>query len=395
MLAMGSLTLERDGGVPSVEDFVCRLLRHETMVWPPAAGAAFAAEFLKHAGDHGVLPLIHDRIQGESVPDWPAGVVRSCREHAIGQAMMELRHRALLTQVLATLAAIGVRPVLFKGTALAYSLYPGSALRPRSDTDLIIAPGARAGVTAALEGLGFVRPPDSSREFTFYQASFVRDEVGGAHALDVHWRINNAELLSRLFIYEELLRRARPLPRLGPDAWAVGAVDALLLACLHRAVHQCQPYYIDGVARYDGNRLIWLYDIHLLAGSLAQRDWDELIGRAQARGLLAVCLEGIERTRECFHTAVPETVLAALRPRSPEIVASYFRGGPVRQHWMDVRALPGATNKLRFLAERAFPPATYMRAKYPSERFAWLPWMYARRISGGLLRRLHGRSSAP
>jgi hypothetical protein len=392
---MAPLTLGPDHLVPSVEDFLCRLLRHETMVWPAAAGAAFAADLLKHAGDHGVLPLIHDRIQSESAPGWPAGVVRSCREHAIGQAMVELRHRALLTEVLAALAAIGVRPVLFKGTALAYSIYPGSALRPRSDTDLIIAPEARAGATAALEAIGFVRPPDPSREFTFYQASFVRDEAGGAHALDVHWRINNAELLSRLFSYEDLLGNARRLPRLGPDAWAAGTVDALLLACLHRAVHQCQPYYIDGVARYDGNRLIWLYDIHLLAGSLAPQDWDELIGRATDKGLLAVCLEGLERTRECFHTAVPEPVLAALRQPTPEIVASYFRSGPVRQHWMDFRALPGAANKLRFLAELAFPPAAYMRARYPQERFAWLPWLYVRRFSGGALRRLHGRPHAP
>lgn len=393
---MTPVTLERDGRGPRVEDFLCQLLRRETMVWPHEAGAAFAAEVVERAGAHGVLPLLHDRIQSESAPGWPAGVVRICREHALGQAMAELRHRALLTQVLATLAAIHVRPVLFKGTALAYSIYPGSALRPRSDTDLIIAPEARTGVTAALEALGFTRPPDPSREFTFYQASFIRHEQGGPHALDVHWRINNAELLSRLFSYQELLQHACPVPRLGPHALAAGPVDALLLACLHRAVHQCVPYYVDGVARYDGDRLIWLYDIHLLAGSLSQQEWDDLIERAEDKGLLAVCLEGLERARTCFHTAVPEPALAALRrQRAPETVAAYFRSGPVRQHWMDFCAIAGATNKVRFLAELAFPPTGYMRAKYSQARFEWLPWLYVRRLSGGVLRRMHGRPQAP
>ena len=36
------------------------------------------------------------------------------------------------------LAAAGVEPVLIKGTALAYSLYPDAGLRTRADTDLII-----------------------------------------------------------------------------------------------------------------------------------------------------------------------------------------------------------------------------------------------------------------
>ena len=40
--------------------------------------------------------------------------------------MWEMRHHDLLKQVLAKLAKMGVRPLLFKGTALAYSLYPES-----------------------------------------------------------------------------------------------------------------------------------------------------------------------------------------------------------------------------------------------------------------------------
>lgn len=378
-----------------VEEFLCGILRRETLAWPHAAGAAFAADFVEQGSYHGVLPLVHDRLQRAPAPGWPTQVLQACRDHALSQAMAELRDRALLTQVLARLATINVRPVLFKGTALAYTIYPGSALRPRSDTDLIIPLETLPDVTATLAALGFTRPPDPSREFTFYQASFVRHEQGGPQALDVHWRITNAELLSRLFSYQELLLRACPVPRLGPDALAAGTVDALLLACLHRAVHHCVPYYVDGVARYD-DRLIWLYDIHLLAGSLAQPDWDELIGQARDKGLLAVCLEGLERARHCFDTAVPEPALAALRrPQTPEVVASYFRGGPVRQQWMDFRAIAGATNKLRFLAELAFPPTGYMRAKYPEARSQWLAWLYVRRVSGGVLRRIHGRPQAP
>lgn len=382
--------------MPSVEEFLCQLLRRESPCWPQAAGESFAAHFLERARYHGVLPLVYDRLQREpgAGQDWPQQVLHACREDALGHAMWELRHRDFLMRVLAQLAKVGVRPVLFKGTALAYTLYPARALRARGDTDLIISPGARSQASAALEALGFTKQLDTGGEFVFYQASFISpDEGGGQHALDVHWRISNSELLSRLFDYQELFRKACPVPRLGPDALAAGRVDALLLACMHRATHHQAPYYVDGVAYRGGDRLIWLYDIHLLAGGFSQAEWDELIGRAREKGLLAVCRQGIERAQARFHTAIPEEVVAAMRPQGrPEAAAQYLGGGALRQQWMDFVAIAGTANKMRFLADTAFPPAGYLRQKYPLGRSDWLPWLYLRRVSGGLLKRLHRRA---
>ena len=380
--------------MPCVEEFLCRFLRRESPSWPQAAGESFTiADFLERARYHGVLPLVYDRLQREpdSGQGWPQQVLQACHEDALGHAMWELRHRDLLMRVLAQLAKIGVRPVLFKGTALAYSLYPARALRARGDTDLIISPGARRQASAALEALGFTKQLDAGGELVFYQASFIRhDERGGQHTLDVHWRINNSELLSRLFDYQELFRNARPVPRIGPDALAAGRVDALLLACLHRATHHQAPYYVDAVAYYSGNRLIWLYDIHLLAGGFSHAEWDELIGLAREKGLLAVCLEGLERAQARFHTAIPEPVVAAMRlPGPPEAAARYLGGGVWRQQWMDFCAIAGTANKMRFLTETAFPPARYIRQKYPQGQSDWLPWLYLRRVSGGLLKRMH------
>ena len=128
----------------------------------------------------------------------------------------------------------------------------------------------------------------------------------------MHWRINNSELLSRLFTYEELLAHARPQPKLGPHALAAGPVHALLLACMHRATHKQNPYYVDGMAYYSGDRLIWLYDIHLLLGVLTPAEIDYFIRLASIKGLRAVCLEGIERAQNSFHSSVPPDLFAAL-----------------------------------------------------------------------------------
>ena len=240
-------------------------------------------------------------------------VLQDCRAVALAQAMWELRHRDRLNLVLTELANVGVRPVLFKGTALAYGQYADAASRSRGDTDFIIPPESRAMVHKVLRSISFEPGVAVSGDHISYQASYTwAQNEGGEHTLDVHWRINNSELLSRLFTYEELLAHARPLPNLGPHALAAAPVHALLLACMHRATHKQNPYYVDGVAYYSGDRLIWLYDIHLLLGALTTAEIDDFVRLARTKGLRAVCLEGIERAQTSFHTSAPPELLADL-----------------------------------------------------------------------------------
>lgn len=307
--------------------------------------------------------------------------------------MWELRHFELLTRVLAQMALAGVQPILFKGTALAYGLYPDGVLRTRGDTDFIIPPESRTVVQKVLQGINFELGSGVSGEHISYQSSYTWAQVnGGYHTLDVHWRINNSELLSRLFTYEELLAHARSLPNLGPHALAAGPVHALLLACMHRATHKQNPYYVDGVAYYSGDRLIWLYDIHLLLGVLTPAEIDDFVCLARTKGLRAVCLEGIERAQTSFHTSVPPELIAVLRAPGPvEAPARYLSGGLWIQKWMDIQALGNRHNRIRYARELLFPPANYMRHKYPNAGSGGIGWLYLRRAVGGLSKSLRGR----
>jgi len=309
--------------------------------------------------------------------------------------MWELRHLELLTRVLAQMALAGVHPVLFKGTALAYGLYPDGVLRTRGDTDFIIPPESRAVVHKVLQATGFEPGVAVSGDHISYQSSYTWVQLErGHHTLDVHWRINNSELLSRLFTYEELLAHARPLPNLGPHALAAGPVHALLLACMHRATHKQNPYYVDGVAYYSGDRLIWLYDIHLLLGALTPAEIDEFVRLARTKGLRAVCLEGIERAQTSFHTSVPPELLAVLGAPGPvELPARYLSGGLWLQKWMDFQALGNRHNRIRYARELLFPPADYMRQKYPNAGPGGLGWLYVRRAAGGLAKNLRAREN--
>jgi hypothetical protein len=206
--------------------------------------------------------------------------------------------------------------------------------------------------------------------------------------LDLHWRVSNSQILSKLFSYEELQAETRLLPALGPAAIAVGPVHALLLACMHRAGHKQSPYFVGHNEHYGGDRLIWLYDIHLLLGKLTPSQWDSFCEIAEQKGLGGACREGIEQARACFHALIPESVCQALVHLSPAGAASrYLRGSVAYQYCANFLAVEGAENKLRFVPQLLFPPKKYMRQMYSQVKPNWLPWLYLRRAGIEILKR--------
>ncbi len=210
--------------------------------------------------------------------------------------------------------------------------------------------------------------------------------------------MNNSEVLARLFSHAELRARAVPVPAVGGDLGAVATcrVDALLIACMHREVHRRSPYWVDGVAHFSADRLIWLYDLHLLASALSLAERDELARLARRKGLAAICHDGLARATEVVGAgpdpgAVAELLQALELGGRGETPYTYLRARDLRQQYMNFRALAGFGPKLRFLRELALPPAAYMRARYGDVRPTWLPWLYLRRVLKGSANRLAGR----
>ena len=381
-----------------IDELICATLRGDSHPWPAIGDDEFAASFLVRSEYHGVQQLLDQRLQTAEGFElgWPKAVVDACRRAAILQAMWEVRHRELLNQVLARLSHSGVRPIVFKGTALAYDVYSCPFLRTRGDTDFIIPSDARDQVCGALESLGFACGCGVKGEFVNNTADYSRmDLATGSHDLDVHWRVSNSHVLSNIFTYEELRSEARLLPALGRDALAAGPVHALLLACMHRAAHKQCPYFVNGIEYYGGDRLIWLFDIHLLLGELRPSQYDAFLEVAVRKGLGGVCLEGIEHARACFHSFVPETGCEAFSHlRQTGAASRYLNGSVTYQYYLNFLSVTGAGNKSSFLAQLLFPPEEYMRYKYSEVKPNWLPWLYLRRAIVEIIKRFQ-RTLAP
>jgi hypothetical protein len=376
-----------------IDLLICAVLRGERSIWQWGEGGSTALDLLlKRSHFHGVTALLHSRHE---YLDGPIELGAALRREALQHAIWELRHRQLVAEALQRLTAAGIEPVLFKGTALAYSLYPNPALRARGDTDLIVPPLARQSAHDQLVAAGWQLELGVRGEFVSYQANYVKQVDGAKHAIDLHWRINNSELLSRLFTYAELRQDAISLAGLGPGAFGPSPVHSLLVACMHRATHRTNPFYVGDVAHHTSDRLIWLMDIDLLARRLTDADWQKVLALARVKGLCGTMRETLRQVEATLHTPLGnsgEPFVAA--SDSTELASLYLASGKLRQQWMDFRALGSTRNRLHLARELLLPSATYMRSKFRHDR-APLYWLYVRRAVSGAVRRMGMRPTAP
>jgi putative nucleotidyltransferase-like protein len=359
-----------------VEAIVARAL-HDPAASPPAAVGVDAAALVEIASHHRVLLLLGSSLRAAgTLEDWPADFVDAFQRAERGAVAVECVRHAELAMVLAALSAAGLNVVLFKGAALAYSRYPAPHVRVRADTDLLVASSEVQALESALQRLGYVRPDETSGRLVSYQSHHHKvDRYGVTHALDVHWRISNLQMLADRFTYEELWARRIPLAALGVSAVTIDDVHALLLALVHRAGH------------HPGSRnLLWLYDLHVLASRMTPEEMSQVQEIAGARGLGQIVADGLELARDRFGTARVGPVIDALHARAPRRDDAVVVQGPWTQAGvlrLDLDALPSWRARGRLILEHLVPSASYMRARYGIRSNVWLPGLYLWRVLHG------------
>jgi hypothetical protein len=332
----------------------------------PAEDVGDAAVLVARARFHGVLPLIHAHAVALAGVV-PPGLLAAAAADARACAALELAQRPVIAEVLALLHAAGADPLLIKGAALAHSHYPEPWQRPRADIDLLVAPERRARAEATLAAAGFSRGLQLPGDRVSYQASWSRRGAGGVTtSIDLHWRINNAETLSRLLDHAELAASAVPLPVLGPHARAPAAPQALLIACLHYAGSRDAPYHRGDIVETGGDRLIWLYDLLLLEARLDPHgcaDWRGLVLGKRAAALVDATVGALRHRFPPPHNAVARLTFGG--DARDARLARYLGASPARRRWLDFLALDGPGDRWRFLRQQLWPPADYLRQRYP------------------------------
>lgn len=370
-----------------VEELCRRLLRAEPSTWDLAAACcgneAAIEAFLDCLRHHGVQALVYQRralLQGA-----PAALLQRLREAVLAGSAWNLRDRELLLKLCRRLAEQGVDALFFKGVALAWSVYGNPVWRSRTDADLLIRESCVPKAEAVLAALGYEAIPETASIVYYQRDHLLTAPEGGQHRVDLHWRLNNSELLARLFTHEELFASAVALPALGPAARRVGNVHALLIAAFHRKVH----------ASYTTERYHWLLDIDLLARHLDAAAWQEAVFLARQRGMAATLRDALAMAEAVLRTPLPEAVMTGLEMAGSGECDRYFARGGLHRLLLELGACRGRADRVRYLRRLLLPPPDYMHAKYRDARCHWLPWLHARRAVAGGLKLAGLRRGAP
>ncbi|MFC1720154.1 nucleotidyltransferase family protein [Pseudomonadota bacterium] len=359
-----------------IDDFLCRALRGEPALWPALNPVPDPDVFLIRCQHQGVTSLLyHGMREKEEWLGWPAEICTVMEDASKGQVAQEMLRAHYLRKLLKGFSDAAIPHLLTKGEALANTIYPIPGTRTRADSDVFIAIEDIGKARQAIIDNDFriVSPIYKSHQFVVRQAK----EATVSFDIDVHWRILNAPQFARTLSFAEAYGQSVEVPGMH-SVRTLGRVDSLLLACMHRA----------GSDWHDRDRLIWIYDMHLLVAVMAPAELAAFAEKAVNHNVQAVCLDGLNRTSEFFGTLFPKSIAARLA--APEIrgLATRFVRSNLALLIDDWRALPDSHARMSLLHELFLPNNEALLHKYHKQKRWWLPLLYLRHVLGGITHRI-------
>ncbi|WP_165741811.1 nucleotidyltransferase domain-containing protein [Candidatus Thiosymbion oneisti] len=329
----------------------------------PRPSRKVATRLLKTATSHGVTAMLDYRVRQGIVHGLADEDQKALRAANHKQVVYDLMLIAATRKTIDLLATADIPVLLLKGTPIALRYYQAPYLRIRCDTDLFIqaADTDLAAEVLASNGYrlsGLDQGSYASKQFVALSPS--RQDF--AVSFDIHWRLSNRVIFNNILQFEQCWRTRQPLPELGGSAYMLSPPQLLLHACIHRIAHGRNTMR---------NRLIWLYDIHLITSGFSAEDFDRFQRLAIEKQVGTLCLDALVICQYYFHTTYPKGYLTAMtRNYRQEPSAHLLHASKPRWALADLLALNTLHERLAFADELLFPP-------HLAEATGWLPRMKA------------------
>jgi len=315
--------------------FIIETLNNEVIEITPSDHA----DFWQAATGEGMLSVLWHRLDKTKLPEERGQAVPDLRM----QTAQFMRSRQVTGEALAAAHRRHIPAICLRGQALAEGLYENPAQRPQSDVDILVATADMPAFAEALQAARFEAVPLCPTLFRY-----------GRILLDVHTDpIGIARIAARAHMTslraEGFFLHAVPGTLCGQDALVLEHRVLLPYLCLHALKHSF-------------DRLIWLWDIALLAHRIeCEQTWDAVCDGIREYQLERPCYFALSYVRRHMSAPVPEAILQAMRPsmgrRERSLFARFMAHEviPYMAERLFARMIPDANNRLAFWWETILP----------------------------------------
>jgi hypothetical protein len=331
---------------------------------------------------HWIIPFVYRKIGSlpqECLP--PEAITDEMRQAFLVSCVRSLHMERQLQEIIEAFQEEGVRMLVLRGPALAFSLYPDPAMRPSGDLDLLVIPEQVVQARTILESLGYrclARRFETARDF-FREECFIHQEnPDNKFPVDLHWVhwelhpfFKGSEQVDMLDLFQRAWKVETPTLAFE----TLQPVDYLI----HSAIHLIMIHKNE-------MRLSWIYDTALLAQQLqVPDDWEILQERCvawRARLPLEHCLKMAQVWAGLELPDGFDDFSTWPRPTKDE---SAVWADTMRHHWVTIllkRSLANPSLLLRrvpSLFRLLFPHPDMVRYCYPTSSNWLLPLAYVRR----------------
>jgi hypothetical protein len=330
----------------------------------------------------GVTPLLRHHLQQTGQlkflpPALQANFQKIDRKHLAA----DMATQADLPCVLRILQNHSIDFIMLKGEALSHSIYSLTHLRTKTDIDLLFSSKDESErAWKALEVEGFQRMLSQQGTFVGYQFVCHKQYPNGFRIVfDIHNEITNYLWFNRRLRYEYLLANSNFIEIENVKVRVLNAVHALTHACVHR---------ITNKSKNTADRLIWLYDVHLLSQGLSDTQWQNLVQMCLSKDLSGIVLQGLQVSQKTLASSLPSKYIDQLRINTLNGSDPFTQNSRrIQMYWEDFVRNNGIENKLTQIRERVFPPADYMLKRYDLKARRWLVFYYLKRIINVIIKR--------
>jgi hypothetical protein len=255
-----------------------------------------------------------------------------------------LRLRNATARILRAYREANIPIICMRGLAVSEVLYPQSFLRPHTDIDILFDKKYLL-MAKQVAGNTLQYRPLSAYPMLFKQGDIPLDlhiEPIGAERIQA-WKHITPLNTADFFKYAEQGTLA------GEEALIVHPRVILPYLCFHALKHSFE-------------RLIWLYDIKLLAAQVEEQSlWDEVLKGIQEYRLERPCFYALSYVQAHMNADIPEYILSAIKPRMGMIEKRLFKRFmnhemiPYLAERLFSRMLPKLSQRIEFWRETIYP----------------------------------------